>query len=70
MVVTFCITEGKLYCHEQSALKLAAYSLQAEIGDKKDTDAEMYFHAEKSLPSRASFYSRNDFVNTTHFFRS
>ena len=28
------MSEAKTYCHEQSALKLAAYSLQAEKGDK------------------------------------
>lgn len=35
--------EAKTYCHEQSALKLAAYSLQAEKGDKKNINVDPYF---------------------------
>lgn len=50
----FHFAESKTYCHEQSALKLAAYSLQAENGDKTSTDTQQYFYIENYLPSKVN----------------
>ena len=47
------LLEGKMYCHEETALKLAAFALQAEKGDcdtnKKPHD---YFRPEDYLSEK------------------
>ncbi len=54
-------TEGKMYCHEESALKLAAYALQAEKGDHQPTyKNNSYFRLEDYVPEKVS--PRNKFT--------
>ncbi len=54
-------TEGKMYCHEESALKLAAYALQAEKGDHQPTyKNKSYFRLEDYVPEKVS--PRNKFT--------
>ena len=44
-------SEGKTYCHEEVALKLAAYALQAEKGDYDHQHSRYgYFRLEDYLP--------------------
>ena len=46
-------TEGKTYCHEQPALKLAAFALQAERGDHSSLSSQHnYFRPEDYLPTK------------------
>ena len=45
--------EGKMFCHEQSALKLAAHALQAERGDYSAMNKnQAYFKLEDYMPTR------------------
>ncbi len=42
-----------MYCHEESALKLAAYALQAEKGDYQPTyKNQSYFRQEDYVPEK------------------
>ncbi len=42
-----------MYCHEESALKLAAFALQAEKGDQPDTSTHhSYFRLDDFVPKK------------------
>lgn len=41
-----------MYCHEQSALKLAAHALQAEKGDFPTERNLVYFKLENYMPKK------------------
>jgi len=47
--------EGKMYCHEETALKLAAFALQAEKGDCATSErCRDYFRPEDFLPEKVN----------------
>lgn len=60
--ITF--TEAKTYCHEQSALKLAAYAIQAEKGDHKHTDCESCLKNTKYYLSPKVLVLQNKIANS------
>ena len=44
-----------MFCHEESALKLAAYALQAEKGDYRPAYKDQpYFRLEEYVPEKVS----------------
>ena len=64
------VIDAKIYCHEQSALKLAAYSLQAENGDRMSTEnAQPYFRIESYLPSKVNILLQIDACMNGYKFR-
>lgn len=47
------LLEGKMYCHEETALKVAAFALQAEKGDYDALEKRhSYFRPEDYLPEK------------------
>ena len=49
------ILEGGIYVHEETAMLLASYALQAEVGDYNQTlHGSDYFVPEHYLPQRVS----------------
>lgn len=50
------VLEGGIYVHEETAMLLASYALQAEVGDYNQTvHGSDYFVPEHYLPQRVSF---------------
>ena len=47
-----CLAEGKMFCHEEPALRLAALAMQADMGDSARRVARV--RVEDYLPSRVS----------------
>ena len=49
------VLEGNIYVHEETAMLMASYALQAEISDQSPGGpSSLYFAPEKYLPHRVS----------------
>ena len=61
----FAGAEGKTYCHEQPALKMASFALQAEKGDMP-SKRQPYFRMEDYVPLKVYSKQTTDLFTHTH----